>query len=160
MNFVGTQEPDIDFEPILRESLVVACHRDHPLARKRKIKWSELNEFDYMTVAKSSGNRLLIDLALTDVTARPRALYEVRHVSTLVGLVEAGLGVAAVPRLAMPQSDHPMLVSIPLVEPTITRTVGLIRRRGRSLSPAAQQLYDLLLASRPRHKGRALTSRA
>jgi DNA-binding transcriptional LysR family regulator len=160
LNFIGTQEPEIEFEPVLKEPFVAACRRDHPIARKRKLTWAELNEYEYMTVAKSSGNRLLIDLALTDIPARPRWFYEVRHVSTLVGLVEAGLGVAAVPRLAMPGSDHPVLVSIPLVEPTVTRTVGLIRRRGRSLSPAAQQLYDLLLASRPRYTSRAGASAA
>ena len=49
---------------------------------------------------------------------------------------------AAVPSLAMPGKDHPLLVSIPLDEPEVTRRVGLIRRRGRTLSPAAQQLYD------------------
>jgi DNA-binding transcriptional LysR family regulator len=160
LNFIGTQEPEIEFEPVLKEPFVAACRRDHPIARKRKITWTELNEHEYMTVAKSSGNRLLIDLALTDIPARPRWFYEVRHVSTLVGLVEAGLGVAAVPRLAMPAADHPVLVSIPLVEPLITRTVGLIRRRGRSLSPAAQQLYDLLLASRPRYTSRVGASTA
>jgi DNA-binding transcriptional LysR family regulator len=154
LNFIGTQEPEIEFEPVLKEPFVAACRRDHPIARKRKISWAELNEHDYMTVAKSSGNRLLIDLALTDIPARPRWFYEVRHVSTLVALVEAGLGVAAVPRLAMPLTDHPTLVSVPLIDPAITRTVGLIRRRGRSLSPAAQQLYDLLLASRPRYTSR------
>jgi DNA-binding transcriptional LysR family regulator len=154
LNFIGTQEPEIEFEPVLKEPFVAACRRDHPLARKRRTTWAELNEHEYMTVAKSSGNRLLIDLALTDIPARPRWFYEVRHVSTLVALVEAGLGVAAVPRLAMPLTDHPTLVSVPLVDPAITRTVGLIRRRGRSLSPAAQQLYDLLLASRPRYTSR------
>ena len=154
LNFIGTQEPEIEFEPVLKEPFVAACRRDHPIARKRRITWAELNEHEYMTVAKSSGNRLLIDLALTDIPARPRWFYEVRHVSTLVALVEAGLGVAAVPRLAMPLTDHPTLVSVPLIDPAITRTVGLIRRRGRSLSPAAQQLYDLLLASRPRYTSR------
>ena len=59
----------------------------------------------------------------------------------MLGLVEAGLGVAAVPSLAMPAPDHPLLVSVPLVEPIVTRKVGLIRRKGRTLSPAAQQLY-------------------
>ena len=54
-----------------------------------------------------------------------------------------GLGVAAVPSMAMPGPDHPLLVSVPLVDPVVTRKVGLIRRRGRSLSPAAQQLFDL-----------------
>jgi DNA-binding transcriptional LysR family regulator len=42
----------------------------------------------------------------------------------------------------MPGTDHPILVSVPLVDPVITRKVGLIRRKGRSLSPAAQQLYE------------------
>ena len=57
-------------------------------------------------------------------------------------LVEAGLGVAAVPSMAMPADDHPLLVSVPLVEPVITRRIGLIRRKGRSLSPAALQIYE------------------
>jgi hypothetical protein len=43
----------------------------------------------------------------------------------------------------MPPADHRLLVSVPLIEPIVTRKVGLIRRRGRSLSPGAQQLYDL-----------------
>ena len=64
--------------------------------------------------------------------------------ATLVAFVEAGLGVAAVPRLSMPRQGHPALVSVPIVEPEVTRTVGLIKRRGRSLSPAAEHLYDML----------------
>ena len=40
--------------------------------------------------------------------------------------------------------DHPLLVSVPLGEPVVTRRVGLIRRAGRTLGPAAQQLYDFL----------------
>ena len=70
------------------------------------------------------------------------------------GLVEAGLGVAAVPSMAMPGADHPLLVSVPLVAPIITRKVGLIRRRGRSLSPAAQQLFDLFGQVKDRRRTR------
>ena len=72
---------------------------------------------------------------------RPQSIYETQHVTTMLGLVEAGLGVAAVPSIAMPGADHPLLVSVPLFDPVITRKVGLIRRKGRALSPAAQQLY-------------------
>jgi len=45
------------------------------------------------------------------------------------------------PSIAMPDADHPLLVSVPLVDPVVTRKIGLIRRKGRTLSPAAQQLY-------------------
>ncbi|HEU0199917.1 MAG TPA: LysR substrate-binding domain-containing protein, partial [Burkholderiaceae bacterium] len=77
-------------------------------------------------------------------------IYEAQHVTTLLGMVEAGLGVAAVPSLAMPGPEHPLLVSVPLTEPAVKRRVGLIRRKGRSLSPAAQQLYQFFAEMKKR----------
>ena len=142
LNYIGTQDPQIDFHPVKQESFVLACLKGHPLANKRTVRWSELAPYDYMSVTKASGNRFLLDSALSQQAVRPRWFCEAQHVSTLVNLVEAGLGVAAVPELAMPSGEHPSLVSVPLVDPTVTRTVGLIHRIGRRLPPAAQQLYD------------------
>jgi DNA-binding transcriptional LysR family regulator len=152
LNFMGGQEPDIEFKPLLEERFVAACRRDHPLARKRRVTWAELADHDFITVSKMSGNRLLIDQALAGALKRPASLYEANHVTTLLGLVEAGLGVAAVPSLAMPARDHPLLASVPLGEPVVTRRVGLIRRKGRSLSPAAQQLYTYFAEMKRAHK--------
>jgi DNA-binding transcriptional LysR family regulator len=149
LNFVGGQESDIEFQPLLEDCFVAACRRDHPLAKKRGVTWSDLAQYDYISITKSSGNRLLLDQALAHVSGRPQSIYEAQHVTTMIGLVEAGLGVAAVPSLAMPGPDHPLLVSVPLSDPVVTRRVGLIRRKGRSLSPSAQQLYDFLLEMKP-----------
>ena len=146
LNMIGSDEPAIDFEPLLSEPFVAACRRDHPLARQRSVTWAELTRYDFMTVDKASGNRLTLDLALASTRDRPQPCFESRHVSTLVGFVESGLGVAAVPRLSMPRKGHPLLASVPIVDPEVTRTVGLIKRRGRSLSPAAQHLYEMLRA--------------
>jgi DNA-binding transcriptional LysR family regulator len=155
INFMGSQEPDIEFKPLLEERFVAACLRDHPLAKKRRVTWSELSQYDFISVSRSSGNRLLLDQALAHVAGRPHSIYEAQHVTTLIGLVEAGLGVAAVPSLAMPGADHPLLVSVPLSDPVVTRRVGLIRRKGRSLSPAAQQLYAFLVEMKPARRPRA-----
>jgi LysR substrate binding domain len=94
------------------------------------------------------------------VAGRPQSIYEAQHVTTMLGLVEAGLGVAAVPALAMPAKDHPLLVSVPLVDPVVTRRVGLMRRKGRSLSPAALQLYEFFGEMRGRGKGMIAASRS
>ena len=142
LNFMGSQEPDIEFKPLLEERFVAATRRDHAIARKRRVSWAELAKYDYISVSKASGNRLLIDQALSGQPGLPQNIYEAQHVTTMLGLVEAGLGVAAVPSMAMPAPGHPLLVSVPLVDPIITRKVGLIRRKGRSLSPAALQLYE------------------
>ena len=160
LNFIGSQEPDIEFKPLLEERFVAACRRDHALAKKRKVSWAELGQYDFISVSKSSGNRLLLDQALAGVPGRPQAIYEAQHVTTMLGLVEAGLGVAAVPSMAMPGADHPLLVSVPLVDPIVTRKVGLIRRKGRPLSPAAQQLYDFFAEMKGKRRGAARTGAA
>lgn len=143
LTFIGSQEDDVEFAPLLQEQYVAACRRDHPLARQTQVRWADLAEHDYITVSKTSGNRLLLDQALAFLPKQPRSLYETQHGTTMIGLVEAGLGVAALPAMAMPQDNHPLLVSIPLVDPVVTRKLGLIRRRGATLSPAAQQLHDI-----------------
>ena len=157
LNFIGAQEGELEFKPLVEERFVAACRRDHPLAKLRRVSWAQLSDHDYISVGRASGNRVLLDQALAGVAGRPQAIYETQHVTTMLGLVEAGLGVAAVPSMAMPASDHPLLVSVPLIDPVVTRKVGLIRRRGRSLSPAAQQLYDLFSEVKGRQRARRAT---
>ena len=154
LNFIGAQEGDLEFKPLVEERFVAACRRDHPLAALRRVSWAQLCEHDYISVGRTSGNRVLLDQALASVRNRPQAIYEAQHVTTTLGLVEAGLGVAAVPSMAMPGPEHPLLVSVPLVEPVVSRKVGLLRRRGRSLSPAAQQLFDLFGEVKARRRPR------
>lgn len=161
LTYIGTQEADIDFEPLLEERFVVACPVGHPLARRKRLTWTELSEYEYLTLAQGSGNRFLIDQALSRVDRKPQWTCEVRHVPALVSLVEAGLGLGVVPRLAMPPKGHSGLISVPLEDPEITRVIGLIRRRGRELMPAARLFHDMLLRARvdkgtearPRHRG-------
>lgn len=71
--------------------------------------------------------------------------YEVRHLSTSLGLVEAGLGISALPGLAMPHAPYSSIIGIPLVEPVIRRTLGIIRRKDAVLSPAAERFFALLI---------------
>lgn len=145
LTYIGAQEADLEFEPVLQDPFVLACTKDHPLAKRRKVRWEEIGQHSYIALAQGSGNRLLIDLALAQGKSQPRWFCEVQHVPALVSLIEAGLGVGVVPRLAMPRQGHPKLVSVALHEPEIVRTLGLIKRRGRALTPAARHLYDLLI---------------
>jgi DNA-binding transcriptional LysR family regulator len=145
LNFIGSQTPGIDFTALYRETFVLAVRRDSPFAKRKSINWSEIGELPFISVARTSGNRLLLDVALAKSGIRVNSQYEVSHVSTLLGLVEAGLGVAAIPRLAMPTAtNHPTLAAIELSKPSVDRTVGLITRHGHTLSPPAAELVSLL----------------
>lgn len=145
INYIGAQEINIEFEAMFKERFVLACRYDHPLAARTSVTWADIQKYDYIAVAKASGNRFLLDLALADVPTMPHPVCEARHVRTVVDMVEAGLGVAAVPLLAMPRPGaHSKLRSVPLEAPQVFRTLGLIRRRGRVLSYAAKQLYGMI----------------
>lgn len=147
LNFVGADEPGLRFTPLLRERFVLACRRDHPLAARRSVRWEDLRGESMLAVGQTSGNRLLLEKALASVGGRPQPVFEARHVHTLLGLVAAGLGVATVPRLALPRGDSE-LVGVPLTAPVIHRSIGLVSRRGARLGPAAQALHDFILAQR------------
>ncbi|KPC33800.1 LysR family transcriptional regulator [Pseudomonas syringae pv. cilantro] len=104
--------------------------------RKVSVSREEMYRHDYISLDITSGNRLVLDKALAPTRPPRDSICETRHVTTMIGLVEAGLGVAAVPSIAMPITSHPFLVSVPLVAPEVIRNVGLIKRRGRTLTPA------------------------
>jgi DNA-binding transcriptional LysR family regulator len=145
LSFMGTLEAEVDFEPLVQEGYVVACRRDHPLAGRSSVTWDEFYQQDYISLGKTSGNRFLLDQALTGIVPQRQSICETRHVTTMIGLVEAGLGVAAVPLMAMPAADHPILTRVPLTDPQVMRSVGLIKRRGRTLTPAALELERLVV---------------
>lgn len=71
--------------------------------------------------------------------------YEVNHLTTSLGLVERGLGVSVLPKLAAPPGDHPVIVAKTIGAPVITRTIGLVERRAGRLSPPAQRFRNLLV---------------
>jgi DNA-binding transcriptional LysR family regulator len=154
ITYIGTQDADISFFPLITEHFVVAMRRDHEWATRKTLSWADLSACDYISLAQGSGNRFLIDQALAQHTERPRWYCEVQHVTALVSLVEAGLGVGVVPQLAMPPDNHPALVSVPLLDPEVTRVLGLIVRRGRQMSPAADLLFGMLLEKK-RDRGAA-----
>lgn len=143
LNYTGMQDPEVEFTPLLKEHFVLACPAEHPLARRRSVRWEELADYPYALVSHASRNRVLIDQALAELAPLPRPVCEFRHISTLIGFVDNGLGVAIVPQLTLPRQPA-SIVGVRLEDPAISRTIGLIRRTGRSLSPAATAFAQLL----------------
>lgn len=143
MSFMGSQVPGVAFEAIHTDPFVLAVPRGHALASRKTVVWPDLQAERLIAVARSSGNRQLLDDALAKAGVNPTFSFEVSHIATLLGMVEAGLGLAAVPRLALP-SAHPTLVGIALRKPEVTRVLGLATRRGASLKAPAKMFHDYL----------------
>ena len=143
VNFTGLQEPGISFENLFIEDYVVVFPKGDLLEKKRKIKLSEIKNRDFISVWKGSGSRIYFENALALQKEDMDWTYEVRHIPSALNMVEQGLGITLAPKLAVSR-DYTSLSYRPLIDPKVTRTMGLIKRSGKELTHDAQKLYDLL----------------
>jgi len=144
INFSGAEDSEIVFETIFKERYVLAMRHDHRLAHRKSLNWKDLAGERFVSVAKSSGNRSVIDAALAGVEKHPAIFCEVNHVSGVLALVEAGMGVAVVPGLSVLPERSDSIVGVPLANPAIHRTLGLISKRHHAMAPAARTLFEML----------------
>ena len=135
---------DLDVTPLLKEPFVLVCPAGHPLAVGAGVAWGDLAGVPLIRISQQAGNRALIDDALGSRRELMTWRYEVQHVATALGMVQAGIGVTVVPRLGIDLVDDPGLAAVTLRNPGIVRTIGLVARRGQPLSPAAQGLAGLI----------------
>lgn len=147
INMIGAMESDVAFTQVMNDPYVLACHRNHPLARKKDLTWRNLEGHPLIRIGRdNSGNRALLDGALTKANVRLDWFYEVNNLTTSLGLVEAGLGATVLPRLATPHGRHPVIVTKPIRSPEVTRAIGIIEPRDGHISPLAKLFRDVLLA--------------
>jgi LysR family transcriptional activator of glutamate synthase operon len=71
--------------------------------------------------------------------------FEGEDIDAIKGLVSAGLGVTIIPEITINETLPHGTVIIPLTEPEVTRTVGVIIPRERQLLPTQKLFYLFLM---------------
>jgi len=141
---IGPLTPDdLLVETLMTDSFCLICRSDHPLAGHKQVEWRSLEGERLLMLDHTSGSRPIIDRVLQDHAVNVEVTQELGHSATVFGLIEAGLGVSILPTLALPFPAGSSLVMRPLI-PRAERTVALVRRRERSLSPAAEAVWQLI----------------
>lgn len=142
----GTDD-DLVFEPLMVDRYVVAMHRDDPLAEAASVSLSDLRQARMIIGGRDSGNRLLLEMLLGQTSMRLRWFYEVEHISCVAALVDSGAGCAILPATAVRAHHMPSVRTVPISNPEISRTIGIVRHRSVMMSPMAAELCDLLKAA-------------
>lgn len=135
---------DMIFEAMHEDRFHIVCPREHRLAGRRKVAWRDLSGEDLISLSTNSGTHQMVYDELVRQGVEPARSTPVSHLSTVHGMLEMGFGIAILPVIALPVSGHPTLVSVPLVQPSLSRTTGAYRRRDRSLSPAATAFLEVI----------------
>jgi DNA-binding transcriptional LysR family regulator len=134
---------DLETQCLTTDSFCVVVRADHALARRDQVSWTELDGERLVMLDYASGSRPLIDAVMSEQGVHAPVVQELGHPATVFGLVEAGVGISVLPWLALPVPAGSSLLARPLV-PRAERTVELVRRRDRSLSPAAEAVWSLI----------------
>ena len=134
----------LETQPLLREELVLAVARDHPLARRRTIGIADLRDVPLVMFREGYDLRTATEAACRAAGFAPTFAIEGGEMDGVLRLTAAGLGAAIVPSIVVGQA--PALHAIRIAQPALTRTIGLAHRRDRRLSRAGQELVDITRA--------------
>ena len=130
--------PGLDLSTLHQDRMMLACPAGHPLAGRRAVRWREIVAEPLVLMQAGTGLRKIADRAFGELGERPEPLHEVAQVSTAVGLVEAGLGLAVLPAYALAASRAAGVVAVPLSEPVVHRDIVAVSAAGRSQSGACE----------------------
>ncbi|MGV0983682.1 MAG: LysR family transcriptional regulator [Limnohabitans sp.] len=136
---------DLDYTPLSADGFVLLIPLNHRLAKgKTPLNWLQVAELTHISMPLPASVRQYANAAFIEhrIAFQPR--YEVEHIATIHAMVKAGLGVAALPELAAAFVQQEGVVSRRLTGPDIQRPLGVVTRRHRSLSPAAQEMVRML----------------
>jgi len=125
------------------EPYLLAVPPGHRWARRRTIALRDLHDEPVLALAAGSGNRALLDRQLAQAGVQLQVTHEAAHVWTLIGMVEAGLGCALVPAMAL-RSAPAGVTAVALRGHPLRRKIALLTPIGRRLTPLAQRLVPEL----------------
>jgi DNA-binding transcriptional LysR family regulator len=139
----------VEFTALRKEKFVMICPRSDVLAARKKVDWSVFMSRPFVASGPGSSIRLVTDQILAATGQVPAMQLVADNISVVGAMVAEGIGIAAVPQLALRLMDKDRIQSVALHSPTATREVGILIKKDRSLSAAAMaflaRLHELEL---------------
>lgn len=128
----------IEFTPLISDPIGVVCLKDNPIASQSEgIEWQTLLQQPFIR----NGTCKLLDPTPARALSE-QALYSVENITSLFSVLELGIGITTLPKLAFPTNET-RLVWLPLIDPPLQRQIGIFRLTERTISPQAQAFHDL-----------------
>ncbi len=144
---LGASHKELAFRELLPDELVAVYPARHALALKRRITWRDLAAEALVLLPKQSSVRALAEHGFAAAGAAREPDYEVANMVTALSMVRAGLGITVMPRMVLAELNMKGLAAGRINAPRPVRTIGIITRDDRPLSPAAAAYVELLFAT-------------
>lgn len=135
----------VEGELLLTEELYGILPKQHKLAGEEMISLKELKNEPFVMFSDAYSLRTIVITACKKAGFVPLIGFEGEETDTIRGLVAAGLGVSLIPEMALMESSKLQPAKLRIVDPVVTRTIGLIRRKNEKLPPVAEVFQKFLL---------------
>ena len=140
-------EADVEAEAFMDNPLVVVAPPDHPLAGKKKIPLSRLQEETFLVRESGSGTRIAMERFFNERKMKLKTGMEVGSNEAIKQSVQAGLGLGLLSRATTEQElALKRLAVLDVAEFPIMRHWYVVHRKGKRLSAAAEAFRKFVLA--------------
>ncbi len=126
--------------PVWTDHLKLVVSKDHPLNQCDKVKLQDLTHFDAVLPGFQTFTRGIVETAFARENLTLNVALSTNYMETLKMMVSIGLGWSLLPDTLI---DDTMQV-IPLPDVDITRPLGYLYHKERTLSNAGQKMIQLL----------------
>jgi DNA-binding transcriptional LysR family regulator len=134
------------FFRLLRDPLVLVVPRAHPVATQPRVQLRSLREEAWMVTPAGEPSRQAVDRLFANSGGAPPVSWEFEGMSTILGLVARGIGIAAVPRLALAGGAGRVVVrELPAMVPA--RDVYAVARASSVRRPSISAVLTALHAA-------------
>jgi LysR family transcriptional regulator, hydrogen peroxide-inducible genes activator len=127
---------DLETFNLRTERLFAIMPRAHRLAKKRKIMLKELRDQPFLLLREDHCFRDTAIEVCKRARVVPKVVFESGQFSSILAMVEAGLGISIVPEMAIEQRPDCAYVSV--ADDRASRTIGVVTLKGRYLSRVQQ----------------------
>jgi DNA-binding transcriptional LysR family regulator len=141
--------PDLEFEPVISFDPVLITARRHPLSKRRGVTLKQISQYPLILPPRHLSTWRQVEF----VFLRHRLHYEVRMEmggwEVIKRYVELGLGISIVMNVCLTGRER--LEVIPVKKYFPQRVYGIVRLKGRSLSPQARRFIETFRSAATGH---------
>jgi len=140
LTYLDDISPMFEEKPLSTEAFHVVLSKGHPLQKRKQIAWEALKNEQLISLPADSRTRRLIDATATTSGFQLRHNITVTQFTSMMQFVADGVGIAIVPEGSLAGALNIGLATRPLVQPKVSRVLGLVTLKERSHSVFAQEM--------------------
>jgi DNA-binding transcriptional LysR family regulator len=148
------KDTKLELVPLRKDLSVLICHPQHPLAKFKSVKLTQLTNLKFIGFEPDIPTRKAIDKILRDSAVEVQHVMEFDNIETVKRAVEIDAGISIVPQGTITQEvSKQTLVEVKLEGAELYRPLAAIYKKGKVLSPAMKQFLNILKDERRQPEG-------